>query len=162
MAQSRSSGNWRRPVGWRNDSYRHYLAAKGVTTKRYLYSHGLELVAPVEGMRKTKYRGQTLPQFLNFYGFTDVKRPRLTSGYVLRRAGDERVPKKAELETLRTGDSVEIEFSKTKPRERVYVNIVGLDQRADYFVGEIAGQSTKYPRGMKILFKRKNVLSMSR
>ena len=25
-----------RPVGWRNESYRHYLAAKGITTKRYL------------------------------------------------------------------------------------------------------------------------------
>jgi len=24
-----------KPVGWRSESYRHYLAAKGVTTKRY-------------------------------------------------------------------------------------------------------------------------------
>ena len=25
-----------KPVGWRNESHRHYLAAKGISTKKYL------------------------------------------------------------------------------------------------------------------------------
>ena len=27
-----------RPVGWRNESHRHYLASKGIATKRYMYT----------------------------------------------------------------------------------------------------------------------------
>lgn len=36
MARSTNYSAIRRPVGWRNESYRHYLAAKGITTNRFI------------------------------------------------------------------------------------------------------------------------------
>jgi hypothetical protein len=42
-------GHRYKPTGWRGEPHRHYLAAKGVTTKRYFYTptYGIADLAPI-------------------------------------------------------------------------------------------------------------------
>lgn len=129
-------------MGWRNESHRHYLAAKGISTKRYL----------------SKGAKQRLPDFLRVNNVEDVKRPRLKNAFAVRRAGDDAVPPKTLLELLKQGDRVTVQTSKSKPKEELELTVSAADTWSDLHVGEVQNPNEAYPVGTKIFFRRKNVL----
>lgn len=140
--------SWRaRPIGWRNESHRHYLAAKGISTKRYFLKK-----------ESTKIEKQKLPEFLLMYNLTGVKRPRLKDAYYIRRSGDSNVPDTRSLELIRPGDKVTITLAKKK--QDLLLDVVAVDSWADHQVGSVANINDAYPLGTKILFRRKNVVRL--
>lgn len=99
-----------------------------------------------------------LPDFLRMNRLENVKRPRLVSAYAQRRSGDESVPGKAEVRNVQQGATVTIETR--NPKSTLDVEVVAVEPRAGYFVGEVRSSGGRYPFGTNILFKRANIFKI--